>query len=173
MLSSWPQSPPLPTAHSWTPVHIYSICPAPMGGEFCRPQSKRKLSRGRSAAGRWFPFPFPLPWSEDTLVQPSPGPAGLWTLYLHRECPGHPWSGGVPASSAAHSCLSPPPLWAEPQVRLSPGSASVSVGFSSSPAGFAWLPVGCFWGLGVCSRTLRNDAQIKEKAASGRTQLYG
>lgn len=117
--------------------------------------------------------PFPLPWFEDTPVQPSPGPAGLWTLYLHRECPGHPWFAGVPASSAAHSCLSPLPLWAEPQVRLSLGSASVSVGFSSSPAGFAWLPVGCFWGLGVCSRTLQNDAQIKEKAAHGRMQLDG
>lgn len=66
---------------------------------------------------------------------------------LHRECLGHPGSGGPPVSSAALSCLSVLSLWAKPGGWRSPGSASVS-------EDLAWRIGGCLWELGVCSRYL-------------------
>lgn len=82
--------------------------------------------------------PLPFPWA-----LPSTGPP-VDRAYLHRECPGCPWSGGVPASSESHSCLLPLSLWVKPGVRWSPGSASVPEGFAWLSEGFAWLSAGCF-----------------------------
>lgn len=78
------------------------------------------------------------------------------SVYLHRECPGHPGPAGPPVSSASHSGLSAQSLWAEPGVRWSPGSASVS-------EGSACWKLGCLWGSGVCSRCLQGDDLIKRK----------
>lgn len=78
------------------------------------------------------------------------------SVYLHRECLGHPGSAGPLVSSASHSGLSALSLWAEPGVRWSPGSASVS-------EGSACWKVGCLWGSGVCSRCLQEDDPMKRK----------
>lgn len=78
------------------------------------------------------------------------------SVYLHRECLGHPGPAGPRVSSASHSGLSARSLWAEPGVRWSPGSASVS-------EGSACWKLGCLWGSGVCSRCLQGDDPIKRK----------
>lgn len=88
----------------------------------------------------------PLPWLQSGLDQPSTCPT-VNRVYLHRECPGRPCSGRIPASNVDYSCLSALSPQAKPQVRWSHGSSSVfegfllPVGFSSWPEGFS-LPVG-------------------------------
>lgn len=51
---------------------------------------------------------------------------GTDSVYLRRECLGHPGSGGPQGSSAALSCRSAMSPGAKPGVRWSLGSASVS-----------------------------------------------
>ena len=101
----------------------------------------------------------PSAWAPRRPTQPSTCPP-VHTVYLHRECPGHPWSAGISASSAAHSCLSAPSPLAKPPVRRSSG-------FASGSEGSVWSSEGCYGELGICSGALQEDGQNKAKAAVG------
>ena len=88
-----------------TPALIYSTCLVPVG-RF----AANWLPRGESATGRGFHphsqkgVPLPLPCLKDGPAQPSS--CRVCTGYLHRKCPGHLGSGGTPASSDVHCCVS-------------------------------------------------------------------
>lgn len=139
------------------------------------------------SSGSWIPGPscsalwssllspcpsFPLNLLCLGIILPSVWCCTAWSVpvhwdsvYLHRECLGHPGSAGPPGSSVSHSGLSALSLWAEPGVRWSPGSASVS-------EGSACWKVGCLWGSGVCSRCLQGNDPIKRKQ-NGEKQCPG
>lgn len=162
MLSSGSQSPPFPVA-SLPDSSTHILCLAPIV-----PSQRESCLEAGLQPGYSFHFILrkELPsflWLQDGQASQS---SPMCTVYLHRECPVRPSSGGIPASSTAHSCLPALFLRAKPPARWSPGSASVS-------GGFAWLPVGCFWGLGVCLRTLQENGQNKEKAAARRKSWTG
>ena len=97
-----------------TPALIYSTCLVPIGSF-----AANRLPRGESATGPGFHphsqkgVPLPLPWPEDGPAQSSTCP--VCTGYLYRKCPGRLWSGGIPASSDAHFCVSASSRWARPQ----------------------------------------------------------